>query len=95
MDIWYWSPGKSKLHVSKDFGRHLIKNNKMKWAAVYSDQSGRVVAYDFIIDTADRDRMRRLFLKFEAGNSSENNGENGAYPIGEIAGTGFESLNDQ
>ena len=90
MESWKWSPGKLKIHVYKDEGRHLIKNHRMKSQAVYRDRSGRIVAYDFIVGSDDRDRIEKLLFEYVNKNMSAENGESRAQSIAEITQSGLK-----
>jgi hypothetical protein len=80
LDFWRWSPGKMKMHTGKDFGRHLMKNQKLKASATYRDRSGKIYGYDFVIPKTDRERFERLHRIF----LSDKNNENGTKTMGGI-----------
>jgi hypothetical protein len=84
MEFWRWGPSESKMHVDTNFGRYLMKNQKMKYQAIYRDRAGKVYGYDFIIQSVDRERYQKLYKQFERKSLPENNGENRAETKPEI-----------
>jgi hypothetical protein len=84
IEFWRWGPGELKLHTDTKFGRHLMKNQKMKYQAIYRDRGGKVYGYDFVIKSVDRERYQTLHKQFERKLLSENNGENRAETKPEI-----------
>jgi hypothetical protein len=91
MEIWKYSPGKLKAHTSVEFGRVLMRTlrsgndrKRITWSAVYRDRTGRIVGYDFVIQSRERSRIGTLHKQFEGRKSGTESGEIEAESIAEI-----------
>jgi hypothetical protein len=92
IEFWRWSRSELKVYVEPDFGRYLMRTfrpandrKRIRWSAEYRNRDGRIVAYDFVIQSRERSRIELLYKQFGSRKSGTESAENEAESIGEIA----------